>query len=72
VILQLHSERWSKAMAFNGVVYLLYINKKELSTPIGFDSVEERVYRDYKLEFMRRVRENAYEKLLKSYKVVLE
>lgn len=72
VILQLHSERWSKAMAFNGVVYLLYINKKELSTPIDFDSVEERVYRDYKLEFMRRVRENAYEKLLKSYKVVLE
>jgi hypothetical protein len=66
------SKEWSKSIPSNGKNYLVYVDKKEVLKPFAFNEVEGRVYRDYKAFFMKNVREEAFKKLLKSYKVEIK
>ncbi len=66
------SKQWSKPIPSNGKNYLVYIDKKLVLKPFAFNEVEGRVYKDYKVLFMKKTRDNAFKKLLQSYKVEIK
>jgi len=71
IVLRERSKIWSGVIAAKDGNYLIYINKKVVGEPMAFDLIEDRVYRDYKAEFLQRVRNEAYKKLEQNYKVEL-
>jgi hypothetical protein len=66
------SKEWSQVIPSNGKKYLVYIDKKVVLKPFAFNEVEGRVYRDYKAQFMKEVRDKAFKKLLEIYKVEIK
>ena len=58
---------WSEVINSKDGFCLVYITDKSVSYPYDFDEVQERVYNDYKKEFIRNVKFEAYKKLSKRY-----
>jgi len=71
-ILEQSLEKWSSAIHAKDAVYLIYIDKKSVLSVLSFDSVEGRVYKDYKEVFLNEIKRTSYDSLRKRYRVEIK
>ncbi len=68
----LQSKKWSHPIHSKYGKHLVYVEQKEVAEPYAFESVQDRVYRDFLEDNRSRVVDMAYKDILKSYALQVE
>ena len=63
---------WSAPIYASDGYYLVYIDKKDTASTYAFDTVEDRVYKDYKNNKQKTIRDKAYKNLRENYTIVTQ
>jgi len=71
-LFQLKQGEWQKAIHSKDGVRIVYIDAKKISKPYKFDEIEDRVYREYLSEQLKKQKEKAYSEIASKYTLHLE